>query len=330
MTGCAVGRRTRKTIGMAGQTFQSNMPAGQREISGVVVETAVRIASRVAGEAGCVFIGITAHAIVRTVRFGVFMASGAGEKRVIRSIRMAVQALVPSAFMCAAVNREILPVVLRKIRWRPADISGMAGCAVRRKISGLVVRVFRRLKIGLVASETIGRRICKITCRMAGRTIIYFVTFGQWEKAMVNDLRVPAQIIDVVALRAVGRKPGRRMVGVGRGMEVVEVAVDAVVADAVEAQSRFREVAVGTGCLGMPSQQWEPVVLVQLGDIVHQPVFAAVAAGAIVAEGHLVHVGMAAYTFTFRFRKYQCFVAAPAVRRGMLAFQQKPCFIMVK
>ena len=182
---------------------------------------------------------------------------------------MAVQALVPGTFVCPAVNGEILPVVLRKTCRCPPGVGGMASGAISREIGGQMVWVFCCFKICLMASKAIRRGICKVACDMAGCAIADFVTVGQWEKTMVNNLGIPPGFIDVVAFHTVGGKPGSLVVGVGRGLEFVEVAVEAVVADSVKAQGCFREVAVGAGRPGMCAQQWKPVVLVQLGDIVN-------------------------------------------------------------
>ena len=60
------------------------MSAGEGKIGGIMVKAVVRIARWVAGQAGRILIIIPAHPGMLLIRFGINMAIGAPEFRVIR------------------------------------------------------------------------------------------------------------------------------------------------------------------------------------------------------------------------------------------------------
>ena len=208
-------------------------------------------------------------------------------------------------YLVAFGQREKI-VVLRKARGRPARVGGVADGAVCWEASGLVVGGSGGSKIGFVAGKTIGRCARKSAIGVACVAVAYFMPFGQWEKSMVGrpGRKKPRRPGKVMAIGAFCRITCRLVVGAAGSHKIFQVAIGAVVADAVETEPGFRKMAVGASCCCVVAEQGEAVVSVQFRDFVHQPVFAAVAAGTVAADGHLVHIVMAAYTFTFRFRKY--------------------------
>ena len=106
MTSLTIRWRSLVSIGMAQQTVCIHMCARKGEIGAVVVKSAVGAARRVASQAGCIFISITAHANVPLVRFGVDMAIDAHKFGVVGGVVMAIGTLRPLAFMFPAVDRE--------------------------------------------------------------------------------------------------------------------------------------------------------------------------------------------------------------------------------
>lgn len=120
------------------------------------------------------------------------------------------------------------------------------------------------------------------------------------------------------------------MVGAGGGHIVVPVAIDAFIAQTVEAQRRFGRVAIGAGGQGMRAEEGETVVLVQFRNIVHQPVQRVVAAGAIRPHGSVVHVGMAGDAIGLRLGKNQALVAGAAIDPDVLAGKGKIRFGMAE
>ena len=68
----------------------------------------------------------------------------------------------------------------------------------------------------------------------------------------------------------------------------------------------------------------------QIRDIVHQPMVGGMASGAVIADGHLVHVRVAGNTIALCLGKNQCFVAVPAIGIHVLACKWKTCFIVVE
>lgn len=99
---------------------------------------------------------------------------------------------------------------------RPAGVGGMAGGAIGRKAEGCVVGVDGLVVIGGMAGYAgIGRAL-----KPAGMTpgaIRDIVSFCQREKIMGGLIGEPFKAIDMMALTAIGRKPGTRMVGAGSG-----------------------------------------------------------------------------------------------------------------
>lgn len=134
---------------------------------------------------------------------------------------MAGGAVVPSPLVRACVNGEMLRVVRQILRRHPPHIGRVAGGAIRYKIGRFVVGIVRRLEIRLVASETILWRIGKVPPDVAPCTIIYFMPFCEREKAVVNGFRFPTKIRHVVTFDAIGGKPCRLVVGVGRRLKFI-------------------------------------------------------------------------------------------------------------
>lgn len=118
------------------------------------------------------------------------------------------------------------------------------------------------------------------------------MAFRQRKEIVVDILRRPIQSSDIVANDAIGGVTCIAVIGVGRSCVLIAVAVDAVIADAVEAQSCFRKVALVATGRSVGAHQWEAVVLVQFRNIVNQPVVGVMAASAIHSHRLLVNIGM--------------------------------------
>lgn len=281
-----------------------------------------------AGIASLARIAVARNFIVFTSQVAgvvVLVAVNATERLEISCRRVAVVAFVPFAVMFSAENGEVRLVVLREIRGGPAGVGVVADRAVGREASRLVVGAGRRLKIVLVAGEAIGRCVHKVPTNVAAVAVVNLVAFCQWEKAVVaRPARPhPARTGHIVANPAVGRIPRRLVVGRCRRLVLVEVAVDAVVADAVEADIRLRSVTFPAVRHRMVAEQREAVVKMELRDAVHQPVLRAVAAGAIGAHRLLVQVGVAADAGGLRLLEHERTVAVPTVHDAVFSRQRE-------
>ena len=153
---------------------------------------------------------------------------------------------------------------------------------------------------------------------MAFGAIHNFVSFCQGKEVVFNLICCPVEAGDVVAFCAIGGKTGVFVVGVSGGGKIREVAIDTIISDPLEAQGGFRFMAVGTSGRGMCANERESVILMQLGNIVHQPIFRIVAAGAVISDRSVVHIGVAGNTSGFGVRKNQRFMAGPAIHPNML------------
>lgn len=129
---------------------------------------------------------------------------------------------------------------------------------------------------------------------------------------------------------AIGGVTRVAVVGIGGGGVIVGVAIDAIVADAVKAQGRLRYVALVAICGGVGAHKGEAIVLVQLRDIVYQPIMRRMTSGAVHAHGLVVDVGMAIYTLGACLGKDHRNMAAPAVHRSVAAAKRKAGRIVIK
>ena len=165
---------------------------------------------------------------------------------------------------------------------------------------------------------------------MATGAIFDFMSPGKREESVVDIIGRPIEAIHPVALLTIDRKGGVIVVGVGGGVEIIQVAIDAVIADPVKLQGRFRYVAIIATQHCMRPQQGKTILLMQFGDIVHQPVLGRMAPGAVRTNSGAVHVRMAGNTFGARLGKNQGLVTIPAVHPGMPPRQRKSSGIVIK
>lgn len=79
----------------------------------VMIKGIIGITSRMAGKTGCTIIVVSRNTIVLIIRFRIHMAGGAGKLGIVGRVDMAVCTLIPFALVLAAVDREILSVVIK-------------------------------------------------------------------------------------------------------------------------------------------------------------------------------------------------------------------------
>lgn len=108
------------------------------------------------------------------------------------------------------------------------------------------------------------------------------------------------------------------------------MAIDTIISNPVKLQFRCRFMAVGTSGVSVGAHQRKTIVLVQLSNIVHQPILRIMASCAVCSDSLIVHIGMAGNTVLARFRKDQGFMARSAVHPGVLTGKGKIGCIVVK
>ena len=198
MTGRAIRRRTLVSIGVAGNAFHRGMCSGQGEHGQVVVEDIGRVAGRMAGQAGRIVIHISGHADMLVIGLRIGMAIGTRHLRIIGRVGMAVRTLAPFAVVGAAVNGEILSVMI-KGGGIPIGFH-MTACAIGGELCSLVIGIGRLIIVVDMAAETGGRRIVVIAV-VAGRAVVG------------NCCMSPLQYVKIVMVGHRSRHPFR-----GRGM----------------------------------------------------------------------------------------------------------------
>ena len=194
MTGIAVGRRALVPGGMAGGAIDGDMRAGQWEVGQAMVEGIIGITGRMTGVTGIAVVGISGDALVIIVRLRIQVTPGTAKFRVVVGIDMAFHTLRPFALVLAAVDREILGIVIEV--GRDPGILGMAAGAIRRELGCYMVRVLGVVEIVAVAPEA-----------GVGRVVVIPVMAGG---AIITDTRMrPNERIEIIVDGEGGRHPVR-------------------------------------------------------------------------------------------------------------------------
>lgn len=305
------------------------MPARQGKVRIVMIETVVGAAPRVAGQASLIFIDITAHATMLFIGFGIDMAGDAHKLSVIGRVIVAFGTLSPLPRMFPAIDRE-KAIMLIKVRRHPSQIGSVAFCTTRCKICTLVIGVQRTFIVRLVTGETVGGGTGKRSRGMALGTICNTVPFFQWEEPVIDAFGRPIEAILPVALHTIDRKARSLVIGVGRGIVIVQVAIQTFVTDPGELQGRFRQVAIIAGQCRMSTQKREAIVVMQLRYVVHQPILRRMATGTVRPDSSTVHIRMAGNTLGTGLREYKGLVALPAIYPHMLPLKPESSGVVVK
>ena len=279
--------------GMAGCAIDHQVAAGQREGGHAVIEHIVSIPGGMAGQTGRARIGIAGDPCMVIIRFRIHVTGDAGEFRIISRVGMALGTGRPFALVLAGVDREVGRIVVLVGCRSPSRIGGVAGGTVGGESTLDVVGIQGGLEIGGMTRDAIRRRILVGSVGVALGAIRDGMTQGQGEEAVVHLVRIPVDLVNVMAIRTIGGEVVLDVVGAGGGLEVLQVAVDTVVAQAIEAQAGLRLVTVETAHGGMCAHQGKTIIEVDLGHIIHQPVVGRVTTGTILANGLLVDVHMA-------------------------------------
>lgn len=322
MAGLTLRWRSLVTIGMAQDAIRNHVPPCQRKIRIVVVKAVARTAARMACEAGRILINITTHSRVLLIHFGIDVAGDAHELGIIRGVIVAIGTLRPLAAMLAAVNRE-KSVMLSIFSGHPPYVCGVAFRTTGYKTCALMIGVKSIFVIRLMAGKAIGWRSGKISRTVASGTVPDVMPFFQGEEPVVDAFGRPVESILTVAFHTIGGKARPLMVGMGSGKVIVQVAVHALITDPVEFQGRCRHVALITVQCSVNAEQGKAVVVMQAGDIIHQPVIRRMASGTIRPNGGPVHIRMAGNALGVRLRKNESLVALPAIHPGMLSRQRE-------
>ena len=87
-----------------------------------VVKNIVGTPGGMAGQTGRAVVRIAVHPVVLIIRFRVRVTGSTGKLRIVRRICMAFLTLIPHALVFAAVNREIIGIVLTVFCRHPIQI----------------------------------------------------------------------------------------------------------------------------------------------------------------------------------------------------------------
>ncbi len=156
------------------------------------------------------------------------------------------------------------------------------------------------------------------------------MALGKREEAVFNINSGPSSRGGFVAFYAVGAVPGQLMVGLCGSKISFTVAVDAFDTERLKPPERTRLMALFAIGLLMGAGQWKPALPVDIADVLNDPGFRGMAAGAIRSERCFMQVIVAIAALALRQREFQRFMAAPAINPVMLANKLEACGVMVE
>lgn len=323
MTGRAFGRRTGIACRMTGSTIHIEMTPGQWEGGHVVIEHIACITGGVAGQARSAIIGIASNPGMCIIRLRIHVTGGTRKYLVVARVGMTLCTSSPFSLVFAGVDREIRSVVILIGGRHPTRIGRMARGTIRRKSGLNMIGILGGLEIGLMAGHTLGGSVLVAAIGMTLGAIGDGVTQGQWKKTVVHLICIPIDLIDVVAFRTVGGKVVLDVIRARGRLKILEVAIDAVISQSVETKSGLGLVTVKTGDGRVGADQWETVIKMDLGDIIHQPVVGRMTSRTILTYGLLMDVDMTRNTFSRGLGEDHRCMTGLAVDKGVLSFQTK-------
>ena len=204
VTGGAVGGSARVSVRMTLCAGGVNVSPCQRKSGGVVVKTAGGVTGRVTGQASGIFIDISSHSSVPFVRCRIQVANRAAVNGVVIRIRVAFAALRPGSLVLAAVNGEMLCIVILEPGRHPVGICRVTAGTVVGKSGSEVPGVCRVLEIGLVAGKAGVRCGGETAAGVTLRAVCDFMPFCQREEVVIDLVRLPAWGVGIVAVEAIG------------------------------------------------------------------------------------------------------------------------------
>jgi len=135
--------------------------------------------------------------------------------------------------------QRIIRVVDVESGWFPARFNGVTTLTVGRKTQRAVVRIGRLIERPSMTTHTFRGRIRKIAPRMALRTILYIVSFGQRKKIVIHRIGIPIKGVNTMAIDTIGGKSRIGVIWIRASLESCEVTTNAIIPNSVKLKSRF-------------------------------------------------------------------------------------------
>lgn len=283
------------TVGVASGAIGGYVGPGEREGGGVVVESQLATAGGMALQAGLALIDIATHIIVFIVHILliVLMAGNAGEGSIIRRIFVTVGTGFPFTLMLSAVYWEEEPVVQGETRRFPTRVGGMAISALDREARSGVVGIGGCIVVLRVTGKAItGGAGVRTALGVAFKTVGNGVPLGEREELMTEACPCPGESIGEMTFLAIGGKIALCMVGTGGSQVILKMAIVTANPNRLETEQRGTLVAVVAVSGAVRAHQGKPALLMKQSDVGYYPRTWGMAAGAIGAQGVLVHIGM--------------------------------------
>lgn len=189
-------------------------------------------------------IAVAAYIAVFICQFSgiiVFMAIHTTEGLKIARNRVTFYTLIPSVLVFPTENRKIPVIMLGKITRIPAWQGSMTSLTIGGELTALVIRLGGSQIIRFMTGHTGFGGVAKITAHVTPAAIIDHMPAGEREKQMVGSAGLPMPVgqCKVMTIKTIGGIPGLPVIGGVGGFILLQMAVDALVADPVETQVSF-------------------------------------------------------------------------------------------
>jgi hypothetical protein len=136
---------------------------------------------------------------------------------------------------------------------------------------------------------------------VAFKTVGNGVPLGEREELMTEACPCPGESIGEMAFLAIGGKIALCMVGTRSSQVILKMTIVTANPNRLETEQRGTLVAVVAVGGAVRAQQWETALLMKQSDVGYDPRPWGMAAGAIGAQGILVHIGMTVGALTAGF-----------------------------
>lgn len=165
-----------------------------------------------------------------------------------------------------------------------------------------MVRIGGAVVLRHVATGTLRGCVSEVARGMASCAVLDLVTTRKREEVVACELCAPIRAHRIMAFDTIRGETGTHVVRGCRGVVFVHVAVDTIVPHTCEGQRIVGRVTIHTARVAMCTDERETILLVQFGDIIHQPGPRCVTTGAVIANGHGMNIRMAGNAI----RRYRC------------------------
>lgn len=165
---------------------------------------------------------------------------------------------------------------------------------------------------------------------MALVTIRNGVPHGQWEETVIHRVRVPTGADRIMTLEAVRGETTDIMVRGSCVHEIGPVTTDTIVPNPVELGRIPIAMTLHATQIRMRTEEREAILFVQLRDVIDQPALWGMTSGAIITQGHAMHIRMTTDTLHWSLIEHHGRVARLAIHHFVHTIQEELSGIVIE